>query len=62
MLGVFKLVSCKPPGSCSETPQGLGSSTFSKLVFSYVIVVNRDKFNFVDFLIIPKFDCVNLSE
>ena len=45
MLSVFKLllVSCKPGASreLALRPQGLRSSTVSKLVFSYVIVVNR---------------------
>ena len=53
MLSVFKLVSCKPEASRELTlrPQGLRSSTFSKLVivFSYINVVNRNKLNLVDF-------------
>ena len=38
-------------GAGSEAPklQGLRSSTFSKFVFSYVIVVNRNTFNFFGF-------------
>ena len=48
---VFKLVSCKPEASreLALRPQGLRSLTFSKLVFSYVIVINRKKCNFVGF-------------
>ena len=55
MLSVFKLVSCKPEASrelAMRAPgQGLRSLTFSKFVFSYVIVVlvNRNKFNIVGF-------------
>ena len=53
MLSVFKLVSCKPGASRElarlRGPQGLRSSTSSKLVSSYVIVVNRNTFNFVGF-------------
>ena len=37
-------------------PQDLRSSAISKLVFSYVIVVNRNTLNFVGFGIIPKFE------
>ena len=58
---MFKLASCKSEAAreLALRPQGLRSSTFFKLVFSYVIVVNREQFNFVGFLIIPKFEGLN---
>ena len=59
VLSVFKLMfhaNLRPPGSWLWGPQGLRSSAFSKLVFSYVIVINRNKFNFVGFWIIQKFE------
>ena len=58
MLSVFKLVSCKPEASRElalrpPTPEELN---ILYVHFSYVIVfvVNRNKFNFVGFLIVPK--------
>ena len=53
MLSVFKLVSCKH-GAFRELSlrpeEALRSSKSYKLVFRYnVIVVNRNKFNFVGF-------------
>ena len=53
VLNVFKLVSCKPEarlqgaGSGWGPRPGLRTSTVSKLIFSYVIVVNRNKFNLI---------------
>ena len=57
MLGVFKLVSCKPGASreLDLRPQGLRSSKCSKLIFGNVIVV-RFKFDFFVFLINLKFE------
>ena len=67
MLSVFKLVSCRYirpwglQGAGSEGPQGLRSYKLcSKFVFGInvtviILIIYRNKFDFVGFLIVPKF-------
>ena len=49
MLGVFKLVSCKPEASreLALRPQGLRSSKYYKLIFGNITVVRNRETNLI---------------
>ena len=58
MPSVFKLVSCKPEAfrELALTPPRPEKLKIIKISLSFCYCTYRDKFDFVDFLIIPNFE------